>query len=153
MSDEVQNQNNHQNLIAEIENKIQFLVMIAIFFPAVMYYFFNIYDRSNADKVALSYVGIVAAYLVNYIFFETFKSKIKTNILKKINFLALIGISTFLLPVIYLSLIVTQPSVLLFMMQILFKISLCGLMIVPILLFIMILWPLVFCGKITFWRR
>ena len=77
MPEEIQNQNNHQSLITEIQNRIQFLVMIAIFFPAVVYYFFNIYDKSNADKIALSYAWLVAAYLLTYIFFEILKNKIK----------------------------------------------------------------------------
>ena len=144
MSDEVQNQNNHQNLIAEIENKIQFLVMIAIFFPAVVYYFFNIYDKSNADKIALSYAWLVAAYLLTYIFFEILKNKIKIIFLRVINILTLVGVSTFLLPITQLSLIGTQSSVLLFIMQILVKISLYGLIIVPVGLLIIILWPFLF---------
>jgi len=144
MPEEIQNQNNHQSLITEIQNRIQFLVMIAIFFPAVVYYFFNIYDKSNADKIALSYAWLVAAYLLTYIFFEILKNKIKIIFLRVINILTLVGVSTFLLPITQLSLIGTQSSVLLFIMQILVKISLYGLIIVPVGLLIIILWPFLF---------
>ncbi len=153
MLNEVQSQDSHQNLIVEIQNRIQFLVTIAIFFTVVLSYFFNIYDKSNANRVALSYVGVVAVYLLTYLCFEISRSKIKTNCLKIINIITFISIGTFLLPIIYLSLIVARPSTLLFIMQTLFQTSLYSLMIVPILLLVTILWSLVFYDKITFWRR
>ena len=142
MSDGVQSQNNHRNLIAEIRNRIQFLVMIAIFFSGLLYNFFNVYDKTKSNNVALSYGMLVALYLIVYLLFEIRKNKINADWLERINILTLVGVGMFLIPIIFVSSAEKIPnsSILL----ILYWLSLHGLLIVPLLLIIIILWSLMF---------
>ncbi len=75
--------------LLEIGNRLQFLVVISIFFVGLIYNFSNIYNRSEADKMVLGTSWTVITYLLAYIFFDLFKNKISQL------FYALINILTF----------------------------------------------------------
>lgn len=129
---------NNSEIIKEIQDRIQFIIVISIFFPAVMQYFFNIYDKTKADSTALSYTTLVGLYLVFYILFEILKNKISIIWLKMINILMLVGIGLFFIPILFLSLVEKLPNFPILLT--LFTSSLYGLLIIPSLLIIFILW-------------
>lgn len=126
----------NKELILEIRNKIQFITTIAIFFSGVVYYFFNIYDKDNANKIALSCASLVIIYLLSYIFFDLLKNRINGKFLELINILTLAGIGIFVFPILYLASLKNELTVL---DSITLKISLLGLLIVPGLIFLLII--------------
>jgi len=139
MAEEIKN---NTKIISEIQNRIQFGTMIAIFFSGMLYYFFNIFDKDNANYVTLSYSGVVAFYLVTFCLFELEKKKMNMKLLKWINRLSLLGIFLFIIPISYLTSInpkFTFIKVSLGFQKILFVISLYGLFLIPIVLFIILL--------------
>ncbi len=127
---------NNKELISEIRNRIQFLVTIAIFFSGVLYYFFNVFDKNNASRIALQYALIVIFYLLSYFFFELFKNKINKTFLAFINVLTLLGVVVFIIPIFYLGVLKNELSG--FIDIILFNISIWGLFIIPALIFLTI---------------
>lgn len=131
----------NKEIIIEIRNKIQFCTTIAVFFSGVVYYFFNIFDKNNADKIALQFASIVIIYLLTYVFFDLFKYKISKKSLKIINDLILIGILMFIFPIAHL---VSIKNELTFISFISLKISLYGLIVIPVLLLIIILLSSIF---------
>lgn len=143
MSEEVQNQNN-QNLIAEIRGRIQFIITIAIFFVAAIYYFYNIYDKNDANSVALSSTLFVVFYLIFYISFESRGKMINLKYLKLINTLILMGAGIFLVPLIFLGMTaapqkgLTAFILIMFVKLQLFTISLWALAIFPLAILILL---------------
>lgn len=129
---------NYLKLITEIENKIQFVTIISIFFSGVVYYFFNIYDKNNSDKIALSFGLIVFLYLIVYLLFDILKNKVGAWYLKCINIILRFGIATFLLPIIYLGLVKNQFSG--FIEAAIFTVALYAMWIVPGFLVLAILY-------------
>lgn len=100
MSDEIKQENNKE-FIKEIENRLQLVITISIFFLAIISYFFKSRgaDEVRVNEIVLSYGIILVFYLLNYILFEIFRLKIKEVFLKWINWSLLFGIAVFIFPI------------------------------------------------------
>lgn len=98
---ELDNKNIHKELIKEIENRLQFVITISIFFLALISYFFKSLgeNESKINDMLRSWGGIIVFYLLSYLFFEFFKREIRGKFLKVLDFSLLIGIFAFVMPI------------------------------------------------------
>ncbi|MDD4900540.1 MAG: type II secretion system protein [Patescibacteria group bacterium] len=133
-----------KTIIKEIENRIQFVIVVAMFFSGVMYNFFNIYDKTKSDNIVLSYSIVIAIYFVIYIFFELTKDKLSLLWLKRVSALTLVGIGTFIIPVSFMSSAAKLPNS--WIILILYQLSFWGTAIVPCIIFF-ILFTFIFRDK------
>ena len=131
MSNQTQDQNNYQNIISEIESRLQFITTIAIFFPAMVYYFFNAMKDSKYDstEVTLGYTILVGAYLLDYVIFEIKKNKLSEKYLRYINRSLLFGIAFFIVPIIVMASKIYELSPIL---GFVLPLSLLGVLITPL---------------------
>lgn len=142
MQEEMPEQNNRKDLIGEIRQRIQFVVTISIFYTAILYHWFNIYDKAKSDKMVISYTALVGFYLIAYIIFEIEKNKIQYIFLKIINISTLIGTGMFLVQFALMSYLDKLPNM--FFIKIIEIFSLWGAMLVPIALLVFIIWSPIF---------
>jgi len=93
--------NTKGQLVAEIDNRLQFVTVISIFFCTLLYSFFRSINRTDADsnKALTKWAGVAGAYLLNYLLFETFRSRMRVPVLKFVNVLTLLGMALFVLPI------------------------------------------------------
>jgi magnesium-transporting ATPase (P-type) len=138
----VEENKNNTGTVTEIQNRLQLIITIAIFFSAVVYNFFNIYDKTKSDSVALSYGILVVFYLLAYFLFEIRKNKIVANRLKIINVLMLVGVVMFSIPILYMTSVGRLHNSLILL--VLSLVSLYILPIIPIIVIIIILYPPIF---------
>ncbi len=62
-------------IIKEIQDRIRFILLVAIFFYTVM-------SKLDDGKFSLSYAGLVSLYFIVYFLFEIFKNKLSPLWLK-----------------------------------------------------------------------
>lgn len=130
----------NKNLVAEIQNRFQIIITIAIFFPIVLDYFYRIYNKAIGGKVVLEYMLPVALYLFGYIIFEFCKSKMKNNLLKYLGIIILMGVMTFAISIFYtVSANSSQSSIYLagWINIIIYTLSIIGLFIIPTALIVL----------------
>lgn len=121
-------------MISEIQSRTQFIIVVAMFFLTVLYYFFSITDKSKADETVLSYSILVGTYILFYLIFEISKNKLFISHLKFINILTLTGVGFYLIPIFLLAMAKHLPNS--WLLLYIFKFSLFGLLIIPIILVI-----------------
>lgn len=138
---------NKSEIIKEIQDGIRFIILVAIFFSGVLSNFFGTYDKNESGKVTLSYAGLVALYLIVYLLFEVLKNKINIRFLKWTYNLTLAGAGLFLIPIIFMSsadkIYSNWP------LLALYKLSLWGIMLIPVALIAIISWSSEFKKNIS----
>lgn len=128
-----------KELISEVQQRIQFLVLVAIFLSGLFYNFFNKYAKYESDNFVLSFGVIIAIYFSIYILFEITKNKISDKFLKILDVVILVGIGFFVIPILFLGLVDKLPN--LSFILLIYKFGLWGvILIIPaIILFILAL--------------
>lgn len=140
--------NNMENteLIKEIDTKLQFVIMLSIFFPTFLLVFLQgsgVGDQSLGKNIIWFFP--VGLYLINYLFFTGIKNKkIGDRALKFLKSLVLVGVFVFVFPVCSLAVNYTGGQFSSWYEYFSFKISLYGLIIVPAFI-------LVYLLLVTFW--
>jgi len=88
-------------MVEKIENRLQFLITISIFFPFVLYSFFKEVDETekSASGMLLKASTLVAAYLVSYLVFLVADKYISEKWIRYLNILVLLGIASFIFPI------------------------------------------------------
>jgi len=128
-----------ETIIQSIENRFQLVLMFSIFFPTLVSVFFNIGDSAAFElrKQVLVWFSLVGLYLLSYILFQGIKhyNDISTLWLRRIKILLLIALALYIFPVIFFA--TTNPQTTLsslgWINAGLFYVSLCGLLIVAVL--------------------
>lgn len=145
--------NQSEKTIAQIENRLQFVVTLNVFFVTLMYGISILAGNTESISQNSSIQGslIVFFYLLNYVVFEIWGKKMKEKGLKWINGSVLAGIACFVVPILFIALSTakSQPVVPAWIAYIdnitltpIFMASLYGLFIVPLLILgLIIFWP------------
>lgn len=125
---------NNSEIIKEIQDRFRFVILVVIFFLGLLYNFFNEFRPEKSDNIVLSYSILIVLYILIYILFEVVKKRLILKWLKTINSLMIINIGIFIIPISFLSLsVVESPNkIILFILPIFFKITLYGILIIPI---------------------
>lgn len=137
-----------REFIKEIENRLQFVITISIFFFGLISYISKSINV-NVNEVNLAivpFIIIIALYLLDYFCFEIGGLKIvKERVFLWINRLVLFGIFIYIIPLIVFAMgnMNISPD-LLAIIKVLFNSSLYGLIIIPFFVLSLIL----FSGKI-----
>lgn len=128
---------NNKDIAQEIKDRFRFLIELAIFFSAIIYYFYIIFNKAQAEEMVLNFSTLVPFYLLDYLLFEALKNYMTSRWLKGLNILVLIAMWLFLIPSIHICLI--KNSFQTFNEFISFAISLNGMLILPIIILLIIL--------------
>jgi hypothetical protein len=90
-----------ENLISEIENKLQFIVTLAIFFGGFVVAAFDFWGIKDFQTLRKSWqwYGIVAALLICYVLFQFIKNNLDIFTLKTMRHLLILGIASFIGPI------------------------------------------------------
>src|SRR3984885_14009520 len=90
-----------KELTTQIENRLQFLITISIFFPVLLYSFFQTFGESEKDSnaILLKAASLVFVYLIDYILFLIVKKDIGDKRMRWLNILVIVGIASFILPI------------------------------------------------------
>jgi hypothetical protein len=90
-------------LTDRIENRLQLVLTISIFFPAILYSFFKFVGEpdQSSNSIFLKASTLIIAYLLDYLLFVLLKNFISSGWLKLINILVLLGIASFVTPLIF----------------------------------------------------
>ena len=93
--------NNRKELIKEIENRLQFVITIAIFFGTSIFYIFKAANKSDVEtsNTILPYGLLIALYLIDYFCFGKIRYKIVEKDLEIISTLILFGVLSFTIPI------------------------------------------------------
>ena len=88
-----------------VESRIQFATTIAIFFPSVVYGLSKIAGNSeqSTNETVLNLGIVIVAYIVDYVFFQILKSWMTEKWLKTIDVMTLIGIASFIVPILLIA--------------------------------------------------
>jgi hypothetical protein len=135
-----------KELISEAENRLEFVIALAVFFPTLLYSLAKMANQNElqANDIVLSWSAVIATYLVDYCFFQYFKKVAKTKIIKLVNFLPLLGVFSFIVPIWYFALYKNAEIV--GFKLFLFKTFVFGLPAVPLLLLIVLMVEIIFCS-------
>lgn len=96
----------NKDLITDLQNRLQFTIVVVLFFPTFMEYLFS-YVKNTTDlpKVGLNWGVILGMFIIIYIFIELikmYKTPLKKNIFNIINWLLLIEVISFI-PFLFIS--------------------------------------------------
>jgi hypothetical protein len=124
----------------EIETRFQIVLTLSMFFPTLLLIFLESagMDKKQLNDTTLSWSILVGLYILDYVLFvATKKSRIPAGVFCWINSILILGISFFIFPLIIIALahapnLHTNNLYLYF-----YKISLEGLILAPILIFIL----------------
>lgn len=95
--------NENKDLISEIQNRLNLLVVISVFFPVMISALYELVDPERSAKMMLFWSIPAGFYILYYFFFEILKDRIGTNLLKATSFSLLIGMLNFIIPIILIS--------------------------------------------------
>ena len=134
----VENQDYNIGLIKEVRDRIQFLIMIGIFFSTFIYTFYKAIGSNEviANTNALFWGLGVAFCIINYLLVGTVQD-IKRKVLTWVRGSISINIALFILPTILLFLLVKNPISEYFAWP--FVISLYGCVLMPFITFLLLL--------------
>ncbi len=130
---------NLKNLIREIEEKLEFVITLSVFFPSLLYNLFKLANKTEqkSNDIVVSWSVVVSIYLLNYIVFQFIKNKVPEKLLKIFKIILLIGISSYIIPILYIAIYKNNPIH--GLTAFLFKASIWGLPAIPTLLFAILL--------------
>ena len=94
----------NKDLIQEVENKIQTVFTISIFFPTLIYTVSKLVGKTEieASQFIINWSYIIVPNLISYVFFQIGKNHIKEKLLKWLNNLFLLCIGLFIFPTLLL---------------------------------------------------
>ena len=128
-----------KHLIEEAKGRLELLIVLGIFFPTLIYSFLKLTGVSDQDSnvTSLSWVFMIALYLLNYVFFELLKNKIDDRWVQWINGLSLAEIAIFVFPIGVLA--SAKSSALGFLTYFSFRTALYILQVIPVVTLIAII--------------
>ncbi|TSC83228.1 MAG: hypothetical protein G01um101419_138 [Parcubacteria group bacterium Gr01-1014_19] len=129
---------NKNELIAEIQNRLNLIMVVVVLFPTLVSSLFQLANaQAQANKMLLSLSVNAGIYIFSYFLFEARKKTMGLGFLKTINIMSLIGIGTFIFPILLIS---TNPNgPLTFWNGLFFTASLWGMPIITLVVFCIIL--------------
>jgi len=94
-----------KELIKEAEGRLEFAIMLSIFFPTMIYALFRSVNETDqkASEMVLSWSLITVGYLVSFCVLKLCKNQAKDFFVKATNILSLVGIASFVFPIYYLA--------------------------------------------------
>lgn len=134
-----------KEIICEIEQRIQFLVLVVIFISGLFYNFFNKYAKYASEDMVLNFSVIVVIYFSIYFLFEITKNKISDRYLKILNTMILVGIGFFMIPILFLGLADKLPNSSIVLL--IYKLGLWGVVLIIPAAILFILAPFIFAPK------
>ncbi len=93
--------NAHEKLIGDIQSRLQLALTLSIFFPAILYSFFKFVgeQEQSSSHIFLQASSLIIVYLLNYVTFELWKNRLEEKWLVRLNWLTLICVVSFIVPV------------------------------------------------------
>jgi len=136
--------NNNTEIVKEIQDRFRFVLLVAVFFFTVMSKLSDLYAKEKAGEFIVAYAALIAFYFIVYISFEILKKNLTIYNLKIINILMLIGAGMFIMPLV---LFIFADKIPTNIFLIILKITIWGIMLVPLLLTAIITWSSEFKKK------
>ncbi len=95
----------HQELVNEVQNRLNLALVVAVFFPGLVVALSEIAknDPTKSNNTLLDWSLVAGMYIATYFLFEIFKEKIRTDFLKLINRSLLFGIGVFIFPILLIT--------------------------------------------------
>lgn len=124
----------NQYSITDLQNRLQFTIVVVLFFPTFMEYLFSyVKNATDLPKVGLNWGVILGMFIVIYVFIEIikmYKTPVNKNIFKIINWLLITEVISFI-PFLFISMAeIFTNKIIIFIYKCLVAIS------VPLLLYI-----------------
>src|SRR6266478_4488554 len=90
-----------EKLIGDIQSRLQLALTLSIFFPAILYSFFKFVgeQEQSSSQIFLKASSLIVVYLLNYVAFELLKDRLAEKWLVRLNWLALLCVISFIVPV------------------------------------------------------
>lgn len=126
----------NQYSITDLQNRLQFTMVVVLFFPTFMEYLFS-YSKNTTDlpKVGLNWGVILGIFIIIYVFIELikiYKTPLNKNIFNIINWLLLIEVISFI-PLLFISMAeIFTNKIAIFIYKCLVVISVQLLLYIPI---------------------
>jgi hypothetical protein len=92
-----------EKLVSDIQSRLQLALTLSIFFPAILYSFFKFVgeQEQSASHIFLQASSLIVIYMLNYVAFEFWKDRLAEKWLRRLNWLALGCIASFIVPVMF----------------------------------------------------
>src|SRR6266478_474997 len=90
-----------EKLIGDVQSRLQLALTLSIFFPAILYSFFKFIgeQEQSSSQIFLKASSFIMVYMLNYVAFELCKNRLAEKSLLRLNWLALVCIASFIVPV------------------------------------------------------
>jgi hypothetical protein len=132
--------NQQEQLKVGIENRLQFIVTLAVFYSTLIYFFVSVdATAGKAAEALLEWSLPIGFYVAGYVLFQIFKNGLGQTTLAWINRFLIAAVACFVVPVVLLAsihLIQPQPKY----VGWLFIISSVGMLVLPLIIMAIIGW-------------
>lgn len=94
-----------ERLAEKVENRLQFVITISVFFGALLYNFFKFTNTNELDSngIVLQESSLVVVFICSYLLFSIYSKKIPVKWLKRLDHLVLFSVGCFVFPMIVMA--------------------------------------------------